>query len=195
MHLDYLALVARGACVPGAHRTVAIGERVLGRLRSPGHCIDSRLRHTSQGFCEGGLFVCPGALAWEASFRFGTHIVAYSSALKEHRLWMPSWHYPSAFLQLTGISPKRAYTLDWSPDFCDFCPGDTNRLSGYSGQHGLCLWFHTLKAAAEILASNLLEFRCLDPTLRIHKLWNQNWNFDLFDYIHMIFLLWHIPFR
>lgn len=44
--LDLLALVARGACVPGSHRTVTIGERVLGRVPSPGHRADLRLKHT-----------------------------------------------------------------------------------------------------------------------------------------------------
>ena len=64
--LDHLALVARGACIPGSHATVAIGEMVHDRLPPPGHCTGSALRHDPfppWSFCEGGLFACPGALA------------------------------------------------------------------------------------------------------------------------------------
>lgn len=32
-----LALVSRGACVPGSHRTVTIRETVFGRLPPPGY--------------------------------------------------------------------------------------------------------------------------------------------------------------
>ena len=43
MPLDHLA---RGACIPGSHRTVTIIEIVLRRLPSLGYCIDSTLKHT-----------------------------------------------------------------------------------------------------------------------------------------------------
>ena len=43
--LDYLALEARGPCFPESHGTVIIEETVFGRLPSPGHCTDSRLKH------------------------------------------------------------------------------------------------------------------------------------------------------
>ena len=37
--LDCLALVASGACIPGSHGTVTIGEK------PPGHSADSRMKH------------------------------------------------------------------------------------------------------------------------------------------------------
>lgn len=55
MFLDQLALMVKAACIPGSHRTVAIGELVLGRLQSPQHYADGRLRHTFQSFYEGDL--------------------------------------------------------------------------------------------------------------------------------------------
>lgn len=40
---DSLALVARGgACVPGPHGTVTIGDTVLGRRLYPGYCTDKK---------------------------------------------------------------------------------------------------------------------------------------------------------
>lgn len=42
--LDALALWP-GSYVPGSHRTVTIREMALGRLPSPGYCIDNRLKH------------------------------------------------------------------------------------------------------------------------------------------------------
>ena len=117
--LDHLSLVAEGTFVPGSHRTVEIIEMVFGKLLPPRHFTDSGPRHTLQSFCERGLFACPGALAWGAVFRFGTHFVVSGPALKEHRLQMSSWHSPSALLQFTGVTQKRAYTLIWSPDLCD----------------------------------------------------------------------------
>lgn len=45
MPLHHLALVTRGACIPGSHRTVAIEGIVFGRLPTPGYCPDGRQRH------------------------------------------------------------------------------------------------------------------------------------------------------
>ena len=56
--LKCLALVARGACVPGSHGTVAIGETVPRRLPSLGYCTHSRLKQTpSLSLKEAYLFV------------------------------------------------------------------------------------------------------------------------------------------
>ena len=63
MPFDHLALVAGGACIPGSQGTVATEDTVLGRVPPPEHCIDSKMQHTPQPFCGGGLFACPGALA------------------------------------------------------------------------------------------------------------------------------------
>lgn len=97
---DCLTLIARRAYVPRSYGTVAIGEAGLGRLPLPRALYRHRLRHTSQSFCEGGLFVF---VLW---LEFCTHPVACRPALQEHRLWIPSWHYPSSFLWLTSISKK-----------------------------------------------------------------------------------------
>ena len=43
MPLDHLALVARE---PGPLGTIKSGKIVLSRLSHPGHCTDSRLKHT-----------------------------------------------------------------------------------------------------------------------------------------------------
>lgn len=72
--LDHLALVTAGACLSGSHGTMAIGQTVLGRLPPAGHCTDSELKHTTQSFCEAGLFECPGAVVSGAGFRLGTHL-------------------------------------------------------------------------------------------------------------------------
>lgn len=45
---DCLALVARGACVPGSHRSVTTREMVLGMLPPPENQTDSRLKHLSR---------------------------------------------------------------------------------------------------------------------------------------------------
>lgn len=45
MSLDCLAPVARGACIPRYHRTVAIRESSC-RLPSLGHCTEGRLKHS-----------------------------------------------------------------------------------------------------------------------------------------------------
>lgn len=44
--LDWLALVTRGPYLPGFQRTIEIRKIVLGRLPFPGHCTESRMRHT-----------------------------------------------------------------------------------------------------------------------------------------------------
>lgn len=82
------------------------------------------LRQTLQSFCEGCPFACPRASASGAHFRFSTYLVAYGTVLKECRLWTPSWCSLSlsAFLQLAGITKKRAYTLVWNPNFCNCHP-------------------------------------------------------------------------
>lgn len=44
--LNFLALEAREACIPGSHGTGTIRETVPGRLPLPGCCTDSKLKHT-----------------------------------------------------------------------------------------------------------------------------------------------------
>ena len=71
-HPEGLILVARRACIPGSHRTMAIGKMTLRRPPPPGHCTDKKLRHIPKSFSEGSLLLYLRASAWGASFRIGT---------------------------------------------------------------------------------------------------------------------------
>lgn len=88
---------------------------------------------------ERGLIACPGAPVWRTGFRYVTRLVDYGAALKKCRIWTPSWCSPSALFQLTRISQKVAYTLFWSPSFCDCHSTDT---AWSPSQQGLCLCSH-----------------------------------------------------
>ena len=135
--LDHLVLVAREVFIPGSHRTMTIRETVLGRL-TPKALYRHQTGHIHRVF----LWRRPLCLSWSFSLQDSIHLVAYGAALKEHRLWTPSWCSPSAFFQLIGISQKTAYTFIWSSNFYNFHSGDTSRLSGFGGHWGLCLQPH-----------------------------------------------------
>lgn len=101
--LDGLGLVARGACIPRSHRTVAITEVLLARLPLPEHCTDSSLRPT--------LSLSVTEACW-LSWSFGQTIAlaylrGYVRALRECRLVHDI--FVSLYLQLTGISQTGAY--------------------------------------------------------------------------------------
>ena len=51
----------------------------------------------------------------------------YRGALREAGRQAPFSHPPLASPLLTGTSQQGAYTLVWSPDACNCCPGDTSR--------------------------------------------------------------------
>lgn len=53
--------------------------------------------------------------------------------------WVKSLYSSSASFQLTLISQKGAYTLVWSPDFCD--GQATSGLLSSGGHKGLYLWY------------------------------------------------------
>lgn len=72
-------------------RLYNIWETVLGRLRTPGHCIDSR-----NTFCEGGRFTCPGASAWGAGCRCGTHLEAYIDGRQLCTYPLPLYSLPAS---------------------------------------------------------------------------------------------------
>lgn len=131
MSLDYLALVARRACVLGSHRTVAIEEKVLGRLPAPTHCINSNQRHAPVLSLKVFLVLVHQP---EGEFRCGMYQTAYRVVLQDCRLWTPSWCSPSDLLQLNGIYRKRVYTLVWGPQFCTCHPEDTCSLPASGGQ-------------------------------------------------------------
>lgn len=46
MPLDYLTLVARGASVLRPSEIITSRDIIFGRLPPPGHCTDSKLKHT-----------------------------------------------------------------------------------------------------------------------------------------------------
>lgn len=100
---------------------------------------DSTWKTTTQGIAEIDLGIplvflrrsplcLSQTLAWGESFMLSTHLVYSVVAFKECRMWVLSWHSLAALLQLAGISEKRAYTLVWSPSFCNCHPEDTSRL-------------------------------------------------------------------
>lgn len=66
------------------------------------------------------------------------HLVAFRAAVKDHGLWTPSWHGPSALLQLPAVPQKGAYTLVWSPNFCS-CHQEHLQITWYWWLLGLTL--------------------------------------------------------
>lgn len=86
--LDYQALVASEACISGSYGITAIGKMAVGRLPPPGHCTDSRTRHTPCLSVQEAS-ACSGALAGGIAFRFGIHLVDYRATPKACRLGMP----------------------------------------------------------------------------------------------------------
>lgn len=93
---------------------MVVQETILGRLPSA-RALNRQQTEAHLPVYERGFIASPGASAWRPGFRFGTHLTDYVAALKKCRLWTPSWCSPSALLQLTIISLKRAYVLFWSP--------------------------------------------------------------------------------
>lgn len=95
----------RGAYVLGSHRMIRIGERVLDRLPPPGHCTDSRVKHTPSFSGRADLLVLEGqAVVWHTPG-------ASRSALREDRL-VGAISAPSlCLIQLTGISQKGTHTV------------------------------------------------------------------------------------
>lgn len=73
-HLLISWLWKPGACDPGSHGTVNIGESVLGR--SPPHSA------YLWSVCERGLFACLGASAQGVDFWFDTQLQVYRGALR-----------------------------------------------------------------------------------------------------------------
>ena len=136
---------------------------VLGRLPAQGLSRQQTDTHPPV-ICEGGFLACSGAPACGAGFRFSTHLVDYGAALKECRLWIPSWHSPSASFQYL---PERAYILVWSPDFCD-CqvtwPAELTLM--VLQKMYMCTFPYFKKPLPEGLASKQPETRGRDPPTR-----------------------------
>lgn len=99
--------------------TITNVEMVLGRPPTPGHCTDSRLKHTPNlSEKEDYLHVQELWPEKQASRPFGSLQDAYGGAVWE---WRPV--DASTSFQFTGVFQKRAYTLAWHPDFQGCCLG------------------------------------------------------------------------
>lgn len=62
--LEHLDLLARGDYISGPHGSKTFGETDLGRLQPPGHCINSRLKHSPSICVKMPIF-----LFWSLSLR------------------------------------------------------------------------------------------------------------------------------
>lgn len=74
--------------------------------------------------CEKDLLTCPGTSAWGTGICFTTCLETMEVLPGNIGQKTPSLWSPSALLQLAHTLQKRAYTLIWSSDFCNYCPGD-----------------------------------------------------------------------
>jgi len=68
---------------------MAIGERVLGRLPTPGALHKQWIEVHPPNLSVKEASVCSGALARGIGFRYGIHLVDYRATPKERRLGMP----------------------------------------------------------------------------------------------------------
>lgn len=134
----------------GSHRAVAIGKKVLGRWPSPGHYAGSRLRHLhSPSVKRDSLLFCPVALAKEAHFRYGKHIVDYGTVLKECRLGIPSCA-PSLPCFSSLYLPEKSLYTHVEPPFLQLPPrkhcqiAQQVRFTLVVQQD--CIYLHTLKS-------------------------------------------------
>lgn len=103
------------ACVPGSHRTVTIGDTVLGRLPPEGHCPYSRLKHMpSLSVKETSMLILEfwGMLLLQHTSRGAEEILSGNTGLGT-----PPLHSLSALPQLTGTLQKGVYNLVWNLDF------------------------------------------------------------------------------
>lgn len=140
--------------VPGSHGTITI-RQFLASNHSQG--IELRADGNTSSFCERGLF----ALSRSFGLREGPMKVLSGNG----GWWVKSLYSSSASFQLTLISQKGAYTLVWSPHFCD--GQATSRLLGYDGQQGLYLWHTRLYIFAYSKICCLRIWLIISPNLDI----------------------------
>lgn len=113
--LDHLALVAKGACVPGSHGTVTIGEMGCDRLLPLGHHTDSWLKHTPSLSVKE-----PTCLSW--SFRLRGRLQAWTQVCSGNILWATIFP-PSLCLTTHGNLPERSLNTHLEPQFLRMPPG------------------------------------------------------------------------
>lgn len=106
--------VGAGLVFLGPSGTETIGETVLGRLLSPGHSTNIRLKHIL-------------VFLWKRPIYSSSHLQTMRELLGNVGHGAPSLCSPLALLQFTVISQKRAYILIWSPNFHDCHTRDTCR--------------------------------------------------------------------
>lgn len=154
MHLDHPSLVAKGAGIPGLHRTIMMRKKVFGRLPFSGHCTNSRLKHIPS------LPVKRPIIYSEASDgRKGFMFPIYLEAIE---VLLENINRETHFVYLLGLAAAwrylPAYTLIWSPDFCNSSRGHL-QISWLGDQQFFisapqkCMYFNTLKAAAWMSSS------------------------------------------
>lgn len=114
----------RGACVIGSHRGVTIRETVFGRLPPPGHCTDTRLRHTPILFVKKAY--CPGAFACGAGFRFATSLEAMGGPIRENRLEDAIFMLSLVLAAAHWYLPERSLYNCLELQFCHCHPSDTS---------------------------------------------------------------------
>lgn len=110
-------------------KTVLAGYRLRSHPSTPGHCRDSRLKHTKIPLWKRPIYLS-GASNWGTGFRLVTHLAcseALSGNVGSEILPLCS---PLASPHFAGTSQKEAYTIVWSPDFYNCHPGDTSRFPG-----------------------------------------------------------------
>ena len=156
------------ACICGSYRTVATGGPVLGRRPQP----PPRALHRQWMGAHAPVLLWRRALclSWSFSLRGRFQgwytLVAYGAALKEHKLWTPSRHFPS--LQLADVTQKSANTLIQNPDFCNCHAGDISRFPSSTGQQGLCLWSHQFSSVVQLGLTLCDPMNLSIPGLPVH---------------------------
>ena len=114
MPFNYLALKARGACVPGSYRSVTIRDSVIGSL-PPKSTAQIAVKH-NLSLSEKKAYLLVKKVWPEGKTSGLAHLrglQSYSQGTEARGI--PSLHSPSASLQLIGIFQKGAYILLWCP--------------------------------------------------------------------------------
>lgn len=123
--------MARGTCIPRPQGTLWIRKTVLGWLTPQGYWRESKLKHTpSFPMKQKWLFTCLGTSAWGSGFTFATHLEAIEVLSGNKGMKIPPLYSPFPSLQLAGTSQEETHTLHWSPDYCNFFPGNSSRPPG-----------------------------------------------------------------
>ena len=109
-----------------------IGEMILGRLLPPGHCTDNGPRHIV--FLQRRCFFLSWSFSLGGSLQVWHTLMAYDTALKECRLWMPSWRCPLPSSSSLVSSRRELIHSSGALIFATATPpGNTSRFPGSGG--------------------------------------------------------------